>query len=223
MSHVLDLAGIQKSAKFVWTAGLEWGEYADVRNETFQKDLPIAKALADEVLLALRINGEPLSADRGGPVRLVVPGWYGTNSVKWVGSILAADRRAPGVYTTRFYNDPTLSGPKPVWAVAPQSVIVSPDPAKPLRNNEKVVIWGWAWGDEPIASVEVSVDGVGSWHAASVNERRDRSWQRFEHAWQATEGEHLLMCRRTNTRGESQPMSGARNAVHEIIVIADRD
>ncbi|WP_348627828.1 molybdopterin-dependent oxidoreductase [Mesorhizobium sp. M1A.F.Ca.IN.022.04.1.1] len=144
LAYVLkEIATIRDNASFVWTAGLEWGEYADVRNEVFVKDLPVAKALAPEVLLATQINGHLLTPDRGGPVRLVVPGWYGTNSVKWVGSITAADRRAPGPWTTRFYNDTTPNGARPVWAVAPESVIVRPDPTLPLAAGEAVDVWGW--------------------------------------------------------------------------------
>ncbi|MDC9835953.1 molybdopterin-dependent oxidoreductase [Rhizobium binxianense] len=218
LKEVLVLAGIAKEATYVWTSGLEWGEYAGLQNEIFQKDLPIHKAMADEVLLALEINGKPLSPDRGGPVRLVVPGWYGTNSVKWIGSIIAADCRAPGPYTTRFYNDTTPTGTKPVWAVAPESVIVGPDPAVSLQSGTATRIWGWAWGDEPIASAEVSVDGGSRWHAASVGPRQDRSWQQFEYFWTPTRGQHVLKCRCTNVQGETQPLTPARNAVHDIAV-----
>jgi DMSO/TMAO reductase YedYZ molybdopterin-dependent catalytic subunit len=61
-----------------------------------------------------------------GRVRLVVPGWYGTNSVKWLGGLTVTDHRAPGPYTTRFYNDPSPNGSKPVWGIPPESIIVSP-------------------------------------------------------------------------------------------------
>lgn len=218
LADVMRLAGIKNTASFVWTSGLEWGEYAGLRDEVFQKDLPIEKAMAEEVLLALEINGEPLSAERGGPVRLVVPGWYGTNSVKWVGSIIATDRRAPGPYTTRFYNDPTPTGTRPVWSVAPESVIVGPDPAIELPGGNHCRIWGWAWGDLAIASVDVSTDKGATWHSASVESRKDRSWQKFEYIWAPPEGRHVLMCRCTNEAGETQPASAARNAIHDVTV-----
>lgn len=215
LSIVLEKAKISRDASYIWTSGLEWGEYADVQ-EPYQKDLPIEKALSEEVLLALEINGQPLTPERGGPVRLVVPGWYGTNSVKWVGSITAARRRATGAYTTRFYNDPTASGMKPVWSVAPESVIVSPSPKDRLVADVPMNIWGWAWGDRQIQSVEVSVDGGGSWQCANVGPREDRSWQRFEWPWIPASGPHLLLCRCINEIGEGQPPSEARNAVHSV-------
>ncbi|CDZ64622.1 molybdopterin-dependent oxidoreductase [Neorhizobium galegae] len=217
LSLVLERAEISSDASYIWTSGLEWGEYAEVQ-EPYQKDLPVEKALSQEVLLALEINGQPLTPERGGPVRLVVPGWYGTNSVKWVGSITAANRRASGAYTTRFYNDPTPSGGKPVWTVAPESVIVSPSPYDPVLADVPTRIWGWAWGDREISSVEVSVDGGDSWQRATVGQREDRSWQRFELPWTPASGPHLLLCRCTNEIGEGQPPSEARNAVHSVEV-----
>ncbi|WP_342634300.1 molybdopterin-dependent oxidoreductase [Mesorhizobium hawassense] len=136
---------------------------------------------------------------------LVVPGWYGTNSVKWVGSITAADRRAPGPWTTRFYNDTTPNGTWPVWAVAPESVIIRPDPTLPLAAGEAVDVWGWAWGDNPIETVEISHNAGADWQTASVRPRRDRSWQRFELPWTPTKGEHVLMCRCMTSPGSSSP------------------
>lgn len=215
LSFVLDRANISSAASYIWTSGLEWGEYAGVR-EAYQKDLPISKARSDEVILALEINGRPLSSKRGGPVRLVVPGWYGTNSVKWVGSITAADRRANSAYTARFYNDPTASGTKPVWSVSPESVIVSPSPNDLLSPKTPTQIWGWAWGDHRISNVEVSVDGGRSWQTAAVGPRKGRSWQRFELTWSPAPGPHLLLCRCTNELGEGQPPSDARNAIHSV-------
>ncbi len=218
LRDVLDLAGVRPEATFVWTEGLEWGSFADVEGEPFVKDLPLAKARGDEVLLATGMNGEPLTSERGGPVRLVVPGWYGTNSVKWVGRVTLAARRAPGPFTTRFYNDPSPEGPRPVWGLSPECVIVRPSPDAGLVEAEVVVIDGWAWDEIAVASVEVSTDGGRRWHVANLEPRDGFAWQRFEHRWVPTAGEHRLLCRCTNERGTSQPAAGARNAVHEVTV-----
>ncbi|MBB4008263.1 molybdopterin-dependent oxidoreductase [Allorhizobium taibaishanense] len=215
LSTVLEKAEIHTDASYIWTAGLEWGEYADI-NEPYQKDLPIDKALSNEVLLALEVNGRPLTPERGGPVRLVVPGWYGTNSVKWVGSLRAENRRATGAYTTRFYNDPAPSGMTPVWSVAPESVIVSPSPDHPLEAGVPTKIWGWAWGDRLITGVEISLDGGNLWQTATLGPRRDKSWQRFELPWIPTSGTHSLLCRCIDELGQGQPQSDARNAVHSV-------
>jgi DMSO/TMAO reductase YedYZ molybdopterin-dependent catalytic subunit len=197
---------------------LERGDFADLKNEPYVKDLPLAKALSPEVLLATGMNGRPLSPDRGGPVRLVVPGWYGTNSVKWLGALTVSDHRAPGPYTTRFYHDPSPSGPQPVWGVAPESILVSPAPDEPPWAGELVWIEGWAWAESGVAKVEISPDAGGSWISATLEPRRDFSWQCFRLPWTFPSGRHQLSCRCFDGNGTGQPESGTRNAVHTVII-----
>lgn len=60
LREILELSGVDTQASFVWTYGLEWGKFANVENEPYAKDLPLTKALSDEVLLATEMNGEPL-------------------------------------------------------------------------------------------------------------------------------------------------------------------
>ncbi|MDB0509378.1 molybdopterin-dependent oxidoreductase [Ralstonia solanacearum] len=218
LADVLSLCGVAPEAAFVWSEGLEWGEFAGIKDEPFVKDLPLNKALSPEVLLAVAMNGKPLRPERGGPVRLVVPGWYGTNSVKWLGKLTLADRRAPGPYTTRFYNDPTPAGPRPVWGIAPESVLVSPAPDTPLLAGQPVTIEGWAWAEAGVSLVEVSVDGGRRWIAASLAPRRDFGWQHFSLLWSFDAGDHTLLCRCFDAEGIGQPMASARNAVHSMDV-----
>ncbi|WP_233848930.1 molybdopterin-dependent oxidoreductase [Paraburkholderia sp. HD33-4] len=220
LSDVLDLCGVQAGSSYVWSEGLEWGEFAGIRDEPFVKDLPLEKALAPEVLLAVAMNGKPLGAERGGPVRLVVPGWYGTNSVKWVGKITLSDTRAPGPYTTRFYNDLTPAGPRPVWAIAPESVMVSPADNGLVPAGQRPDIEGWAWADAGVTRVEISVDGARKWAAAELEARRDFGWQRFTLSWTPAAGEHRLSCRCFDAQGAGQPAASARNEVHSIVVRA---
>jgi DMSO/TMAO reductase YedYZ molybdopterin-dependent catalytic subunit len=81
---LLKLAQPKPLVSYVWSDGLDSGVFAGVQAERYQKDLPLEDAMAMDVLLAYEINGKPLDKERGGPVRLVVPGWFGTNSTKWI-------------------------------------------------------------------------------------------------------------------------------------------
>ena len=211
-------------ARFVWASGADYGTFRDVHCDAYVKDLPLDRVAAD-VLIAYGMNGAPLRPENGYPVRLVVPGFYGTNSVKWLTRLTLAGNRAPGPFTTRWYNDsiqdasgrPT-GATMPVWAIAPESVIVSPAPDQILAAGEAREVWGWAWADAGVKRVDVSVDGGSTWMGATVEPAAGRAWQRFTATWRAERGEHEL-CSRAHARdGRCQPASGARNAVHRVPV-----
>jgi len=211
-------------ARFIWSYGLDFGEFEDVRVDAFVKDLPLERALAADTLLAYELNGAPLPAEHGFPLRLVVPGFYGTNSVKWLYRISVSERRADGPFTTRFYNDPIApsasepaGGFKPVWDIAPHSLIVHPATGAVVKSAEAIEVWGWAWGEKPIRAVEVSVDSGESYQRAALAPRNQRSWQRFALTWRPqAAGPARLSSRATDAGGLSQPLDGARNAVLSV-------
>ena len=91
-------------ARFLWSSGADHGVFEGVSCAAFIKDLPLQRVAAD-ALIAYEMNGAPLRPEHGFPARLVVPGYYGTNSVKWLTRMTLADARAPGPFTARWYND----------------------------------------------------------------------------------------------------------------------
>lgn len=192
--------------------------------DSYVKDLPLNAAISD-ALLAYELNGEPLSPEHGYPLRLVMPGYYGTNSVKWIYRLELARARAQGLFTTKFYNDPvspsdqrSASASRPVWQTAPELVIVSPEPKKQL-SGAVVEIWGWAWAHRGVRQVEVSVDGGRTWRLAELGEATERSWQKFRLQWRLeNQGPAVLMSRAVDRAGEMQPRDGARNAIHAVAV-----
>lgn len=225
LNELLKIAQPLPSASFVWSEGLDRGEFAGVEADRYQKDLPIGKAMSDEVMLAYEINGEPLPKNRGGPVRLVVPGWFGTNSTKWLSKLTLQNHRATGPYTTTFYNEPDPAGPegalRPVWEVEPNSMIVRPKPEEEVAGP-KIKVRGWAWHCEPIEMVEVSVDEGLTWQRASVGERVDFSWQRFWVVVSLGVGSHSVMAKATTKDGISQSLGGRRNHCHKVsFVVVD--
>ena len=214
LAAVLASAGVRREARYVWSTGADSGTFNGVSHPYYQKDLPIEKALAAETLIATHINGEPLSPERGGPARLIVPGFYGTNSTKWLTRLELREERSPGHFTTTLYNDRIESGGrthlKPVWAIAPHSLIVSHQDAVPVAAGVHK-IEGWAWAGGGIAQVEVSLDAGISWRIARLERRVDFSWQRFCLEANLPPGKHGLLCRATANDGAVQPASGARN------------
>jgi DMSO/TMAO reductase YedYZ molybdopterin-dependent catalytic subunit len=211
------------STRYVWSTGQDHGVFEGVRCEAFTKDLPIERAAAD-VLIAYEMNGAPLRPEHGYPARLVVPGYYGTNSVKWLSHLTLADRRASGPFTTRWYNDEVLDASgrptgqtTPVGPIAPESIIVSPAPDQVLGIGTDVEIWGWAWADGGVSTVEIAAsDGPGN-VLAKVEAPAGRAWQRFHAQWRPQHrGSHELRSRAASANGLVQPDAEARNAVHHV-------
>ncbi|MGH7068268.1 MAG: molybdopterin-dependent oxidoreductase [Acetobacteraceae bacterium] len=219
LADLLAAAKPAPDAKFVWSDGADAGEFGGASAEFFRKDLPLGR-VAEDVLLATELNGAPLTDQHGAPVRLVVPGFYGTNSVKWLWRLTLADRRADALFTTRFYNDTLAGGSQsPVWALGPDSIIVHPAPGTRIAGATEIS--GWAWADRPLESVEVSCETghcePGRWEQAELEPRRARTWQRWRHLWRPRQpGPATLRCRARDSAGTAQPEAGARNAWHTV-------
>ena len=218
LAELLDEADISGDATHLWAFGLDHGTFAKEDQDCYLKDIPLSRIAEGDVLIAYELNGAPLPQKHGFPARLIVPGYFGTNSVKWLSRLEVADHRANSVFTTRFYNDviPGSDDTRPVWEIFPESVIVAPAPDMVILAEE-TKIWGWAWSATGVATVDVSTDGGSNWHGADVGPRQERSWQRFSYCWApSTAGEYRLMSRATNADGATQPLEGARNAVYTV-------
>ena len=213
------------AAQYIWSYGADFGEFSGVIVDPYLKDLPIARVEGD-VLIAYEINGSALPDEHGFPARLVVPGFYGTNSVKWLTRISFVESRAQGPFTTRWYNDPVLdtaggetSKTTPVWAIAPESLIVSPAPHESIELSVEREIWGWAWADGGVHSVHVRAGDAVTWRPAELEPPRGREWRRFSMPWTPRQrGAVVLASRAEAMGGLLQPISGRRNAIHEVAV-----
>jgi DMSO/TMAO reductase YedYZ molybdopterin-dependent catalytic subunit len=226
LTLLLRLAGVRTEARFLWSYGRDSGVYLNESIDEYIKDLPLEAVEPCGALLAYELNGVPLPIEHGFPLRLVVPGHYGTNSVKWLKRLRLENERCPGFFTTTLYNDPTpptdalpAGGTRPVWGSAPESIIVSPEPNAKLSANT-VEIWGWTWAQNEISAVSVSTDAGASWQSADLEPRRGYSWQRFSLLWHPNgpPRQTQLMSCATDCKGEVQPSSGARNAIHCVAV-----
>lgn len=228
LATLLGKIGIDRRARYIWSYGLDGGSFFDRSCDWYVKDLPLERLAAGDVLLAYELNGAPLAAEHGFPLRLVVPGYYGTNSVKWLWRLRLAEARAEGLFTAILYDDavdiekPTVAPPqrRPVWALAPEAIIVAPAPDTVVALGKPVEIWGWAWSFGGITAVEVSVDGGVHYGPAVPEKRRGWSWQRFSSRWTpAATGEVTLSVRAFTDDGVGQPSAGARNAIHTVRIM----
>ncbi|MBI1893331.1 MAG: sulfite oxidase [Candidatus Rokubacteria bacterium] len=214
LQFVLEQAGIKASAREVVLEGTDRGKAPFAPAEAnFAKSLPLEKALHPDTLLVYEMNGAPLPREHGGPVRALVPGWYGTYNVKWLARIEVLDRSFDGAFMTRNWrvrrrHDGHLRE-EAVSQVAVKSLIVSPQSGQKLAAGAHRIT-GAAWsGGKDITSVQVSTDGGKSWQFARLLEpHATYAWRLWEFPWQATApGEHTLMARATDTSGAAQPFA----------------
>ncbi len=178
----------------------------------FARSLSRDEAMRFDCLLAYEMNGEPLNAGHGAPLRLVVPGWYGVAWVKWLTRIEVQDRRFMSKFMARDYV--TIRGEEIEGGTAWKESSVSWMNVKSMvgrllrLKNGALRFTGAAWSDgTPLASVELQVDG-GPWWKARLRKDVDTpyAWTFWSYDWKyPVDGEHAVVCRATDVNGVTQP------------------
>ncbi len=209
---LLDEAGLEDDAIEVVFAGADHGTQGGVEQD-YERSLPVAEAMRDEVLLAYGINGQPLPPQHGYPLRLIVPGWYGMTSVKWLTTITPVAEPFEGFQMDAYRVRQALEDPgTPVTRMQPRSLMVPPgfpDFFTRIRHVEpgRHTLTGRAWsGWGPIARVEVSIDGGSTWKDATLGQQSSHAWVPWTLTWDAAPGERELMTRATDVAGNVQPV-----------------
>ena len=215
---VLERAGVKPEAKDIVLEGADRGKPAFAPREevAYAKAIPIDKALHPETLIVYEMNGAPLPREHGGPVRALIPGWYGTYHVKWLTRIEVLDRPFDGVFMTEAWRvrhrDDGYVRLGMVDQVAVKSLIFTPGPDETLPVGAHT-IQGAAWsGGKDIASVQVSTDGGATWRFARLLDAGENdspyAWRQWELQWEVREpGTYTLMARATDTSGTAQPFA----------------
>ncbi|HXG36370.1 MAG TPA: sulfite oxidase [Dehalococcoidia bacterium] len=201
-----------KAIEIVFT-GLDRGVQGEVI-QNYQRSLTIEEAMRKEVILAYQMNGEELQPQHGYPLRLIVPGWYGMTSVKWLHSIEAVSQPFVGYQMVEAYrytqsaDDPG----EPVSLMKVRALMVPPgipDFVTRVRLVEAgdVTLTGRAWaGRQPVSRVEVSVDNGMTWQKAQLNRPvSPYAWSSWTYRWQASPDRYTLSVRAWDSEGNVQP------------------
>jgi DMSO/TMAO reductase YedYZ molybdopterin-dependent catalytic subunit len=213
LAAVLERAGLGAKAAHLRVEGWDCGVPASapgIEPFSYDKGLPLEKALHPDTILAWAMNGELLEHLHGAPVRLVVPGWSGNWSVKWIRRIEVLEQPPDCWYHYNFYyygDSPNDPNKELITTIGVKSIVTYPRDDQGTLPRGLHVIRGRAWsGGGTIAQVEVSVDGGESWHAAHLEEPRERwMWVRWSYLWEAQPGRCHIMSRATDEVGRVQP------------------
>ncbi len=234
LAPLLEEAGVQEDAVEVLFTGLDRGVEGD-EAQAYERSLPVAALLEGEALLAYEVNGVPLPPQHGYPLRLVVPGWYGMTSVKWLERITVLDEPFLGYQMSHSYRvrlEEDEPG-EPITTIAPRSLMVPPGVPEFLTRARivdagSIDIVGRAWcGGSEIASVDMSTDGGATWARAELDEGSlgRWAWRPWRFTWHAEPGEHELCCRARDAAGNEQPLEPpwnvggyVNNAVQRVAV-----
>lgn len=180
--------------------------------------IAVDKAISPEVLLAWEMNGEALPVEHGAPVRVVVPGWIGARSVKWVERITARNRPSDNFFQQSAYRllPPEDDDPQPgdgveLSSVALNSEITRPDDHAVLPPGPtEITGYAFAGGDRDVVRVDVSLDGGRSWHQAELDEQLGRwAWCLWRTTVTLSAGEVDIVARAWDSTGALQPEHAA--------------
>jgi DMSO/TMAO reductase YedYZ molybdopterin-dependent catalytic subunit len=191
--------------------GSDAGE-EDVRQikmpQNFARSMSLADAMSANNMLCYEMNGQPLPAAHGFPVRLIAPGWYGIANVKWLKRIEVRDTRFMGRFMARDYvtiREERRGGTSEWVETSVGRSLIKSAPAKVTRANGGYRIVGAAWG-APISRVEVLIAG-GPWMPATIDRTEEApfAWRIWALDWNPRPGEHTITSRAVDTAGNVQP------------------
>ncbi|MCA1595235.1 MAG: sulfite oxidase [Chloroflexi bacterium] len=217
LADVLARAGVSASAREVILEGADRGpvdkDPSPAGETAFARSIPLELAMSPQVVLAHRMNGEPLPGEHGFPLRAVVAGWYAVASIKWLRRIVVCDRPFAGYYQTADYSywDRTNGLPslRPITSLEVKSQIARPFAGECVQAGSHYRVHGAAWtGEGDVAAVEVSVNGGSTWSEARLmGDAVPWSWRLWEFDWQvpSSPGPVSLCVRATDSLGRTQP------------------
>lgn len=231
LALLLAEAGVREAAREIVFHGEDGGAVqVGGPRIPFARSLPREVALGGEAIVAHSMNGEPLPVDHGFPARLIVPGWYGMASVKWLTRIEAVSQPFEGFFQSeRYVVADDSGGTRPVSRVRVRSLIVDPPDGGRVGRSGRTVR-GLAWsGGGPVTAVEFSADGGATWSDTEwTSEAHPFAWRSWETTWLPAAGPAVLCSRARDAAGNVQPEIGPwnelgyeNNGIQRVTVIVD--
>lgn len=220
LKDVLQAAGVKPSAVYVGYYGEDPHLSRDPRKDAISRGVPVAKALDGHSMLAWNMNGGPLPALHGFPLRLICPGWPASTSGKWLKRLWVRDRVHDGAKMTggsyRVPRHPVAPGTKVpdeemdiIEEMPVKSILTRPGSGTETAAAQPLAVRGHAWsGCGDVKAMHVSIDFGQTWFAARLHAPRNAfAWQRWEAAVKfPTRGYYEIWARATDVKGNQQPM-----------------
>jgi len=214
MSDVLKKAGVK-------TSGINVEMHAADRPPgtmpAFVRQVPMAKAMHPDTVIAYDMNGQPIPLVHGAPLRAVIPGWEGAYSIKWLHALNVLAKDSDSFWVATGYRYPTrrvapgaavdAKDMAPLTGLIVKSLITTPANGASQAVG-KVMVGGFAWaGEDDIKAVDVSIDNGATWRPARLTGEQARyAWRRFEFEFNAPRPEsYLILSRATDVKGNVQP------------------
>jgi sulfite oxidase len=222
LADVLKAAGLKSSAIYTGHYGADPTLAGETNKPTISRGMPIAKAMEEHTLIAFKLNGKDMPLIHGAPVRLVVPGWAGSLSTKWLNRIWIRDKEhdGPGMggFSYRLAKTPIVPGSKGdekdtmiLEAMPVRSVITFPaDGTRLAAGTKKLDLRGQAWaGEADIKTVDISTDYGVTWKPAKVDAPPNKyAWQRFTASVDLpSAGYYEVWAKATDSKGVTQPFA----------------
>lgn len=214
LASLLKPAGLSPAVKYIRLIGADRGiEIPSQPSLAFARSIPLEKALHPDTLLAFQMNGSPLPSEHGFPLRVIVPGWYGMDCVKWLARIEALDHTDTGLFMTQRYVAARLetvgSEQHPITRMRVKSLITQPQDGEVLTPGPHTVR-GAAWaGEHQVARVELSTNGGQDWVPVTLGKDvRPYSWVLWTYHWEPrAPGAYTIVARAADNQGNLQPSS----------------
>lgn len=244
LADVLKAAQPKPSAIYTAHVGADPHLSGDPAKLSLSRGVRLAKAMDPNTIIAFAMNDQPIPAIHGAPVRLMVPGWSGSASQKWLTRIYLRDKEHDGPGMTgvsyRYPTVPIVPGSKHdgkgfaiLESMPVRAIITSPaDGAKPAPGTRELAVRGHAWaGDLTVAAVELSTDFGQSWVKADLKAPTNPyAWQHFSASLKLpSQGYYEVWARATDSKGKMQPFAAPNwnpggyggNAYHRIAVLVE--